>query len=220
MRASQDRTPSSSASAVSAAAAPAVPPDGEFFRPLRLAQPPAIDGRLDDAVWRDAPVGRAGQDLHSRLRPGAQRADRRLHGLRRREPLLRLQVLRPGAGQDQGRRGRPRHHPRRRLHLHQPRHLQRPAVPLRLLRQPARHPDRQPLRQRQGGLQRRLRLVRAPAGIDADGYTVELRRAVQEHPLRREDAGRDVHLLRAPHLAAARSTAPTRPSTRPAATSS
>jgi hypothetical protein len=29
--------------------------DGAFFRPLRTAAPPAIDGRLDDAVWRDAP---------------------------------------------------------------------------------------------------------------------------------------------------------------------
>src|SRR5512135_2854041 len=26
-----------------------------FFRPLRTATPPAIDGRLDDAVWREAP---------------------------------------------------------------------------------------------------------------------------------------------------------------------
>jgi hypothetical protein len=39
----------------SAGAAPAVPADGEFFRPLRLAQPPAIDGRLDEPAWRDAP---------------------------------------------------------------------------------------------------------------------------------------------------------------------
>jgi len=28
---------------------------GEFFRPLRAATPPAIDGRLDDEIWRDAP---------------------------------------------------------------------------------------------------------------------------------------------------------------------
>ncbi len=28
---------------------------GAFFRPLRTASPPAIDGRLDEAVWREAP---------------------------------------------------------------------------------------------------------------------------------------------------------------------
>jgi hypothetical protein len=28
---------------------------GSFFRPLRAVVPPVIDGRLDDAVWRDAP---------------------------------------------------------------------------------------------------------------------------------------------------------------------
>ena len=36
-------------------AAPAAGGNGEFFRPLRTASPPAIDGRLDDAVWREAP---------------------------------------------------------------------------------------------------------------------------------------------------------------------
>jgi hypothetical protein len=36
-------------------AAPAAGGNGEFFRPLRAGSPPAIDGRLDDAVWRDAP---------------------------------------------------------------------------------------------------------------------------------------------------------------------
>jgi hypothetical protein len=39
----------------SAGAAPAVPAGGEFFRPLRVAVPPAIDGRLDEPAWRDAP---------------------------------------------------------------------------------------------------------------------------------------------------------------------
>jgi hypothetical protein len=39
----------------SAGAAPAVPPDAAFFRPIRLSQPPAIDGRLDEPAWRDAP---------------------------------------------------------------------------------------------------------------------------------------------------------------------
>ena len=29
-------------------------PGGDFFKPLRTDVPPAIDGRLDDAVWRDA----------------------------------------------------------------------------------------------------------------------------------------------------------------------
>jgi hypothetical protein len=29
--------------------------DGAFFRPLRTVAPPAIDGRLEDAVWREAP---------------------------------------------------------------------------------------------------------------------------------------------------------------------
>ncbi len=29
---------------------------GEFFKPIRTNVPPAIDGRLDDAVWRDAPA--------------------------------------------------------------------------------------------------------------------------------------------------------------------
>ncbi|MCX6574033.1 MAG: DUF5916 domain-containing protein [Candidatus Aminicenantes bacterium] len=28
---------------------------GAFFRPLRVSSPPAIDGRLDEAVWREAP---------------------------------------------------------------------------------------------------------------------------------------------------------------------
>jgi Domain of unknown function (DUF5916)/Carbohydrate family 9 binding domain-like len=36
--------------ATSAAAA-----DGAFFRPLRTAQPPVVDGRLDEAVWSEAP---------------------------------------------------------------------------------------------------------------------------------------------------------------------
>ncbi|MCK7527725.1 MAG: hypothetical protein MZV64_63990 [Ignavibacteriales bacterium] len=86
----------------------------------------------------------------------------------------------------------------RRLHLHQPRQLQRPAVPLRLLRQPARHPDRQPLRQQHRGLQRRLRLVERRPARSRRLYG-RAGRALQEHPLRREGAGRDVHLLRAPH---------------------
>jgi hypothetical protein len=30
--------------------------DGSFFRPLRAVTPPAIDGRLDDPVWREAPA--------------------------------------------------------------------------------------------------------------------------------------------------------------------
>jgi len=34
---------------------PAAARGGEFFRPLRAAVPPVIDGRLDDAVWREAP---------------------------------------------------------------------------------------------------------------------------------------------------------------------
>ncbi|MBN2206671.1 MAG: hypothetical protein JW742_04645, partial [Candidatus Aminicenantes bacterium] len=29
--------------------------EGAFFRPLRTAVAPAIDGRLDDPVWREAP---------------------------------------------------------------------------------------------------------------------------------------------------------------------
>ena len=48
------------AAALLAAAAPAAAGSssadgGAFFRPLRTASPPAIDGRLDDAVWREAP---------------------------------------------------------------------------------------------------------------------------------------------------------------------
>ena len=43
------------AAALLAAAAPAAAADGEFFRPLRTGTPPAIDGRLEDAVWREAP---------------------------------------------------------------------------------------------------------------------------------------------------------------------
>jgi hypothetical protein len=35
--------------------APAAARGGEFFKPLRVSVPPAIDGRLDDAAWRDAP---------------------------------------------------------------------------------------------------------------------------------------------------------------------
>jgi Domain of unknown function (DUF5916)/Carbohydrate family 9 binding domain-like len=34
---------------------PAVARGGEFFKPLRVAVPPAIDGRLGDDAWRDAP---------------------------------------------------------------------------------------------------------------------------------------------------------------------
>ena len=34
---------------------PAAVCGGEFFRPLRTDVPPAIDGRLDDAIWREAP---------------------------------------------------------------------------------------------------------------------------------------------------------------------
>jgi hypothetical protein len=42
--------------AVLAALAAAVPAaGGEFFRPLRIAAAPAIDGRLDDPAWREAP---------------------------------------------------------------------------------------------------------------------------------------------------------------------
>jgi hypothetical protein len=40
------------AAAGRAAAGPAEP---EFFRPLKAAAPPLIDGRLDDPVWREAP---------------------------------------------------------------------------------------------------------------------------------------------------------------------
>jgi hypothetical protein len=37
------------------AAAPAAGAAGDFFRPLRTSSPPSIDGRLEDAVWREAP---------------------------------------------------------------------------------------------------------------------------------------------------------------------
>ena len=37
-------------------ALPAAVRGGEFFKPLRTDVPPAIDGRLDDAVWREAPT--------------------------------------------------------------------------------------------------------------------------------------------------------------------
>lgn len=37
------------------AAGPSLAAAPEFFRPLRTATPPAIDGRLDDPVWRQAP---------------------------------------------------------------------------------------------------------------------------------------------------------------------
>jgi len=39
-----------------AGALPAAARGAEFFKPLRTDAPPAIDGRLDDAVWRDAPA--------------------------------------------------------------------------------------------------------------------------------------------------------------------
>ena len=41
--------------AAPAAAAPASAADATFFRPLKTGSPPAIDGRLDDAVWGEAP---------------------------------------------------------------------------------------------------------------------------------------------------------------------
>jgi hypothetical protein len=41
--------------AVFATVLPATAQGAEFFKPLRTNVPPAIDGRLDDAVWRDAP---------------------------------------------------------------------------------------------------------------------------------------------------------------------
>jgi len=43
------------AAAFLAAALPASGDEGAFFRPLKTVSPPAIDGRLDDAVWREAP---------------------------------------------------------------------------------------------------------------------------------------------------------------------
>jgi hypothetical protein len=42
--------------AVLAAALPAAALGGELFKPLRTDVPPVIDGRLDDAVWRQAPA--------------------------------------------------------------------------------------------------------------------------------------------------------------------
>ena len=41
--------------ALAAAVLPAAGAGAPFFRPLRVAAPPVIDGRLDDAVWREAP---------------------------------------------------------------------------------------------------------------------------------------------------------------------
>ena len=41
--------------ALLAGGARASAPEAGFFRPLRAAVPPAIDGRLDDAVWAEAP---------------------------------------------------------------------------------------------------------------------------------------------------------------------
>jgi hypothetical protein len=41
--------------AVFASVLPAVARGAEFFKPLRTDVPPVIDGRLDDAVWRDTP---------------------------------------------------------------------------------------------------------------------------------------------------------------------
>jgi hypothetical protein len=41
--------------AIAVSAASAAAADGPFFRPLRVAVPPVVDGRLDEAVWRDAP---------------------------------------------------------------------------------------------------------------------------------------------------------------------
>lgn len=40
---------------VLAALAPAASSEGPFFRPLRVDAPPAIDGRLDEACWRETP---------------------------------------------------------------------------------------------------------------------------------------------------------------------
>jgi hypothetical protein len=37
------------------AASPSVAAEKTFFRPLKTAAPPVVDGRLDDPVWRDAP---------------------------------------------------------------------------------------------------------------------------------------------------------------------
>jgi hypothetical protein len=41
--------------ALAVLAATASAAGGDFFRPLRVAAPPVIDGRLDDAAWREAP---------------------------------------------------------------------------------------------------------------------------------------------------------------------
>ena len=69
------------------------------MRATRLAKPPAIDGILDDEAWKGEPLPAGDVAV---VQPAARRPDRatddRVGRLRRRCPLLRLPLRRPGPG--------------------------------------------------------------------------------------------------------------------------
>ena len=171
-------------------------PDKTFLQPLKTDRPPVIDGRLDDPVWKEAPSVTDFETFIPEF--GKKQPEKTIAYMAydRENLYFAFRCFDDQPGEDQGRRLPARRRPERRLRLHQPGFLQRPAVALRVLRQPAGHPGRQPLRLQQGGLQRRHGLVqrrpdRRPGvhGRDPD--------PAQEHPLRPRRAGGDGRLLRA-----------------------
>ena len=154
-------------------------------RPLELharhgARPaPKIDGVLDDELWSGEPLPLDRWMSYNPLRgePEQQRTQR-LGRLRRRGDLLRVPVLRRRAGQDPDDDQPPRQRVERRLGGRQPRLEPRRTDRVPHVHQPERHPDGRAAEQ-QRGHRASTGCGRAPARVDAEGYTVEMRLPLQ-----------------------------------------
>ncbi len=175
-------------------------------RPAQAAQDVDAPGHRRRSRRRGLAVGPDGdgiQDVDAGLRQGHAGPDRRLLRARRREPLLRVPGVRQRAQSYQGVDRGARRRQRRRLDLHQPRFLRRPAVALRALCEPAGHPGRQPVRGGPRGLRLRRGVVqRRPhrqPGLHHRGAD-----SLQEPPLRRREPRAHGAHLRAPGHAAVR----------------
>ena len=102
-----------------------------------------LDGRLDEAAWAHATRDRPAHPDRARGGRSGRRGDRGTGPPRRRQPLLRHPLLRPGPARHRGHEDGPRRRPRRgRPRAGRPRHVRRPPQRLLLRRHPARRAGR------------------------------------------------------------------------------
>ena len=130
--------------------------------PFPCPTAPVIDGRLDEAMWREGEAVSAfvQRELDEGV-PASERTEVRFCH-RRRQPLHRCPALRPRAAAHRAGREDPRRHAhQQRLRRHHPRHVPRPAERLRLRDHAGRHRVRRPgdPRRRRGRLEQAGRRI-------------------------------------------------------------